>query len=74
MATYENDDRAAPVDARTIIINGRRYFFKTNQKCNTCSQPDRYMYVSRQFDGQYVLECPMCDSTMFVYVDSIKQE
>jgi hypothetical protein len=50
-------------DQRRIIIDGRRYFTMTANKCTVCSGDGRYMYLKQKHTGGCVtLECPNCDN------------
>jgi DNA-directed RNA polymerase subunit RPC12/RpoP len=49
-------------DNRKIVVNGRKYYAMTANKCTTCSA-ERFMFLKqRHTGGSVTIECPYCDS------------
>lgn len=75
MAKYEIDDRAAPPDSRSVVVQGKRYHYQTTTECTTCSQENRNMFAKLIINGgsDTVIECPSCDTYTTVKTATIKR-
>jgi hypothetical protein len=64
MATYEFDNRAAPLDQRPILVKGKRYHYATKGQCKVCDNKDneRPLYLKSKLQDDAVLECPVCET------------
>jgi hypothetical protein len=59
-------------DERKVIVNGRRYYTMTANKCTVCSGDEHYMYLKQKHTGGCVtLECVNCDSYMTIRAEMV---
>jgi len=49
-------------DERKLVVNGRKYYIMTANRCPNCTGDDRYMFIKQKLVVQMVtIECPNCD-------------
>lgn len=74
MAIGTFDDTLAGVDARTIVVNGKKYHAITKNRCTTCSAEERFLYIVQKVGNDQVsLNCPFCDTTETISVGMLNK-
>ncbi len=61
MTENKIDDSGLENDTRPLVVEGKRYFAKTDQVCPACG---RTLYLKMKLSGTAVLECAVCETVV----------